>query len=113
VHSKTACKPGGSVNLNIPKLYRSRWVRKPGGGSNGAAHFGVDVGAQTTANDSGNILWKPEWVWRSTEDMKHDCVGCVWIWEKKNEIVQPDLIGGQNPYPTKSNQTSLFRKVHD
>ena len=53
-----------------------------------AAHFGVDVGAQTTANDSGNILWKPEWVWRSTEDMKHDWVGCVWIWEKKNKIAR-------------------------
>ena len=27
-----------------------------------ATYFGVDVGAQTTANDSGSILWKPEWV---------------------------------------------------
>jgi len=48
--------------------------REPG---NWTAHFGVDVGAQTTANDSGSILWKPEWVWRSTEDIKHDWVGCV------------------------------------
>lgn len=31
---------------------------------------GVEFGAQTTANDSGSIRWKPEWVCRSTEDMK-------------------------------------------
>lgn len=54
----------------------------------GCAYFGVDVGAQTTANDSGNILWKPEWVWRSTEDIKHDWVGWVWIWEEINRTVK-------------------------
>lgn len=82
MQSKIVCKPGGSVNLNIPKLYRNRKGQKTEKEIGWAAHFGVDVGAQTTANDSGSILWKPEWVWRSTEDMKHDWVGCVWIWEK-------------------------------
>ena len=73
MQSKIACNPGGSVNLNIPKLdgskKKSRNAEKV---IDRAAHFGVDVGAQTTAKDSGSILWKPEWVWRSTEDMKHD-----------------------------------------
>jgi len=65
------------------------------------AHFGVDVGAQTTANDSGSILWKPEWVWRSTEDMKHDWVGCVWIWERKNEItVRSNRRGNFRTHPS-------------
>lgn len=33
-------------------------------------HVGVDEGAQTTANDSGSMHWKPECVCKSTEDMK-------------------------------------------
>lgn len=32
--------------------------------------LGVELGAQTTANDSGSIRWNPEWVWRSTDDIK-------------------------------------------
>lgn len=67
VHSKTVFRPGGSVRRNIPKL---------GGKSDNAvsgingSYFGVDFGAQTTAKDSGSIRWKPEWVCKSTEDMK-------------------------------------------
>jgi len=38
--------------------------------SQAVTYAGVDFGAQTIANDSGNILWKAEWVCRSTEDMK-------------------------------------------
>lgn len=34
------------------------------------AYFGVNLGAQTTANDSGSIRWNPECVCRSTEDIK-------------------------------------------
>lgn len=33
-------------------------------------NFGVDLGAQTTAKDSGNMRWKAECVCKSTEDMK-------------------------------------------
>lgn len=33
-------------------------------------YFGVDEGAQTTANDSGSMRWKPECVCKSTEDIK-------------------------------------------
>jgi hypothetical protein len=33
-------------------------------------YVGLELGAHTTAKDSGSILWKPEWVCRSTEDMK-------------------------------------------
>ena len=32
--------------------------------------FGVDFGAHTTTNDSGNMRWNPECVCRSTENMK-------------------------------------------
>jgi hypothetical protein len=32
--------------------------------------LGVELGAQTTANDSGSMRWNPEWVWRSTDDIK-------------------------------------------
>jgi len=60
---RMACKPGGSVSRNIPKL-------------------GVDFGAQTTAKDSLNIRWKPECVCKSTEDMKHDWLGWVCIQPK-------------------------------
>ena len=33
-------------------------------------YFGVDFGAQTTANDSGSMRWKPECVCKSTDDIK-------------------------------------------
>lgn len=36
-------------------------------------------GAQTMAMDSLSMSWYEPWVWRSTEDMKHDWVGWVWI----------------------------------
>jgi hypothetical protein len=64
---------------NTEAVHRVHRVRKRKNCVIEATHFGVDVGAQTTANDSGNILWKPECVWRSTEDIKHDWVGWVWI----------------------------------
>ena len=44
------------------KAIRRRNVSKPENRVGLATYFGVDVGAQTTANDSGSILWKPEWV---------------------------------------------------
>jgi hypothetical protein len=44
-------------------------------------HFGSDLGAHTTANDSESMHWRLACVCRSMEDMKHDCEGWVWICE--------------------------------
>ena len=42
-------------------------------------HVGLYLGAHTMAKDSGSMHWKAECVCRSTDDMKHDWDGCVWI----------------------------------
>lgn len=84
MHSNIVFNPGGSVNRNIPK-------------------FGVDLGAHTTANDSGSIRWKPECVWRSTEDMKHDWDGCV--------CIQPRVIRFRSSVNCMTNSSSSMVQV--
>ena len=76
VHSRMVCSPPGFVRRKIPNLQRSagyihvRTTEAHGREVRARAYCGVEVGAQTTANDSGSMRWKPECVWRSTEDMK-------------------------------------------
>lgn len=57
------------MRRNIPKLFQSL-ERYHGSRKRYGKYLGWCLGAQTTAKDSGSMHWKPEWVCKSTEDMK-------------------------------------------
>ena len=54
VHSRTVVRPGGSVRRKMPKLIE-RYEQGLHKGKKPQTYFGFELGAQTTANDSGSI----------------------------------------------------------
>ena len=57
-----------------------------------------NLGEQTMAIDSGNIIWYEQWVCRSTLERKAVCVGWVWEEGKKSlsENTQASLAHGES-----------------